>query len=381
SPYGWQRHISTPSIPGYGVDAVYQQSDQKQWVNRCEACGHWQVLTYPDSLVQTGTDEAGQLQYDFGCLRCHRTGRIDRLAREWVVQHPSRRRHASGYQLSQLACPWLSATAIMRKAQDYRFPEQFFNYVLGLPYAGDNVLFTQPAIEAGIESYQLPGRPIPGAPAVAGVDWGDVSWVVIGQRVEGALLVVHVERLAQRHPDEQVARVAEIMRTYDVRYLVADAGYGKDRNAALLQAFPGRVYSCFYPVLPETSKVFQPQWQDDQAKVTVDRTTSFKLLAKALRDRDLRFCDFRRTAIWLEVLAHLLSLVSHREDDDDRGLVETIKHRGPDHLAHAFNYLWTAYAKLARTEDRSFYISAFADDVPGNRAPTGVEILGWPFFR
>ncbi len=39
------RAISTPTLPGAGIDAMWQASDQREWHIRCEACAHWQQLT------------------------------------------------------------------------------------------------------------------------------------------------------------------------------------------------------------------------------------------------------------------------------------------------------------------------------------------------
>src|SRR2546427_5946085 len=33
--------LSNPSLPGYGIDEAYLESDQRHWTNRCESCGTW----------------------------------------------------------------------------------------------------------------------------------------------------------------------------------------------------------------------------------------------------------------------------------------------------------------------------------------------------
>ena len=33
--------LSNPSIPGYGIDEAYLESDQRHWTLKCEACGNW----------------------------------------------------------------------------------------------------------------------------------------------------------------------------------------------------------------------------------------------------------------------------------------------------------------------------------------------------
>ncbi|MBI4280380.1 MAG: phage terminase large subunit family protein, partial [Armatimonadetes bacterium] len=90
SPLGWERNISTPTIPNYGVDRVFQRSDQKAWFVPCGACGRLQELTYPDGIVDVGRDDEGEPLHDFICLHCRTVGRLDRTRGQWVAKSPSR---------------------------------------------------------------------------------------------------------------------------------------------------------------------------------------------------------------------------------------------------------------------------------------------------
>src|SRR5688572_12468185 len=36
--------LSNPSIPGYGIDEAYLESDQRHWTLKCSACGKWTAL-------------------------------------------------------------------------------------------------------------------------------------------------------------------------------------------------------------------------------------------------------------------------------------------------------------------------------------------------
>jgi phage terminase large subunit GpA-like protein len=36
--------LSNPSIPGYGIDEAYLESDQRHWTLRCPHCGNWTAL-------------------------------------------------------------------------------------------------------------------------------------------------------------------------------------------------------------------------------------------------------------------------------------------------------------------------------------------------
>ncbi|MCL5942764.1 MAG: phage terminase large subunit family protein, partial [Actinobacteria bacterium] len=44
SEWGWLLKLSTPSLPEYGIDAVFQETDQRYWVLKCPGCGRWHCL-------------------------------------------------------------------------------------------------------------------------------------------------------------------------------------------------------------------------------------------------------------------------------------------------------------------------------------------------
>ena len=45
--------LSNPSLPGYGIDEVYQASDQRHWMLKCPGCGAWTALDkeFPKELL------------------------------------------------------------------------------------------------------------------------------------------------------------------------------------------------------------------------------------------------------------------------------------------------------------------------------------------
>jgi hypothetical protein len=55
-------------------------------------------------------------------------------------------REISGYQVSSLFCPWISAEKIISYYQD-KSEEYFYNKVLGLPYIGAGTTVTEDTID------------------------------------------------------------------------------------------------------------------------------------------------------------------------------------------------------------------------------------------
>jgi len=44
SKYKHQRYLSTPTLPDFGINLVYQSSDQKHFFIRCDKCNTWTCL-------------------------------------------------------------------------------------------------------------------------------------------------------------------------------------------------------------------------------------------------------------------------------------------------------------------------------------------------
>lgn len=131
SPFKIKIYISTPGIPGYGMDALYQESDQKLWNVKCHHCNHdnfveQQVEKFPKCIEQ-------------GFLTCEKCGlALDtRADSEYVAQKPDNK-DISGYHVSKLYFPNADIKGILKrweKAQgNSRLLEDFYHEDLGLPY-------------------------------------------------------------------------------------------------------------------------------------------------------------------------------------------------------------------------------------------------------
>src|SRR3990167_662369 len=100
--YIWQ--FSNPSIPGYGVDEVWQISDQKHWFVKCPHCSYEWYLRWPEN-INMETEE-------YICSQCHEalTGGARRMGR-WVTKNSGS--DVSGYWVSQMMIPWIPASKII----------------------------------------------------------------------------------------------------------------------------------------------------------------------------------------------------------------------------------------------------------------------------
>jgi len=334
------RDISTPSLPGSGVNISFEKSDKKYWFVKCTKCGHKQNLTYPDNLVKIKSEN----RYTYKCTKCGCVDCIDRSEGEWVPEIVGIQTEVSGYQLSQLDCPWISASEIVAK-KDKMFPQFFYNYVLGRPYVGSNLLVLQQHINNCIsDKFNIVTKT---GKIVAGVDWGDTSWMVIGMLVEQKVVILYFEKIAFADPEMHIRRVKELFEQFKVDLMVCDSGYGKDRNAVLFKELPaGRVVACNY-VDTRNSRIIDNVWGTSKPAVTSNRTVSLRVMARAWQRQDFIFPqNLLNNPNALDFFNHLKALAIKLEEVEEGVVFERVGHIGADHFSHACNYLYIGAFKV-----------------------------------
>lgn len=387
SSFGWRRDVSTPSLPNVGVNASFSKSDQQHWWMRCPSCSHWFTLIhdFPNCVVELPRDSYGRANHDYHlrysfiketdlyayqCMKCKRLVSDEtRIRGMWQPLYKHRDR-IRGYQISQLICPWISATQLMQKKEDYKLEQLFENYVIGRPYLGDNILLTREDIMQCIDTglvnpYDLKLRGV-----CIGTDWGNQSWGIAGMihpDNPDKVVILDIwsiedsESTSGENP--HIQKSIEKFRQWNAVRGVYDAGYGKDRNWELMQVFPSRVFSCFYPNLSTAnSKQVKDQWNGTDAKVNVDRTLTLKIMTKAFRDQQIVIPDWvTKNPLFDTFITHLTNLVLIRDiEEDDKTKKETITERvgtlsGGDHFAHAMNYLMIALRKEEETKSSMLF--------------------------
>lgn len=123
--------LSTPLVPGYGVDLEYKDSDQRTWHWRCQRCKQWTCLdqTWPDCIAEPMGEEPYYL-----CSHCRH--KLDRIVGESIPAHPDRSKDHLGWWISQLnRRPAEAIVAEREKAESRGRMREFFNQVLARPYA------------------------------------------------------------------------------------------------------------------------------------------------------------------------------------------------------------------------------------------------------
>ena len=206
SKIGALRLFSTPTFPNIGVDEQIKTTDDKRWTWTCSHCGYRQPLTRTNIMQVRGSDSLiSRLEshdktahfepgtFIIGCLKCNEPFNRMNDHAEWVANRPSA--EPSGYSMSQLDCPWISADTVMADLRDQETPglRQWYNYSLGESYAGDAGKVTEGLALALVDTdlstitdrskfnYRFRTNP----QVVVGIDWGKQNWfMAVGRSPE-----------------------------------------------------------------------------------------------------------------------------------------------------------------------------------------------------
>ncbi len=308
---GWEWRFSNPSIPGYGVDELWQKSDMKHWFVKCGRCNYDWYLTFADNINIETKEKV--------CAKCrHPFTRENLIKGRWVRKH--RDRKISGYWVSQLFVPWITAEKIIEN-QETDPPDVFHNFTLGLPYVEKDASVTREALIKCIS----PGYNSQTNVAM-GVDNGIVKTYVIGNR-EGIF----------RIGETKDWREIEKLRAAYNAVMVIDANPYPTVPKQLTEKYPGKAFIHYY--VPDKNNSGTIKWDLADRSVKSDRVKIIDFVVAEINSADLKFNMKLRELD--EYIFHWIQLYRQVEMNNIGIMLpkwKTIENR-PDHFAHA-TILW-----------------------------------------
>jgi hypothetical protein len=165
--------LSNPTIPDYGIDAAFQQTDQRYWLLKCYACKEYTCLedTFPECLKETSR---GVIR---ACVKCGK--KLDPSRGEWVAKK-SGVTDKHGYHFSQLFSHYVEPGDILHQYRTTNNMQDFMNLKIGVAYVdAENRLSIEEVLalcgSEGIASSDS-------GPCFMGVDQGKDLHVVIGKK-------------------------------------------------------------------------------------------------------------------------------------------------------------------------------------------------------
>jgi len=322
--------LSTPSIPDYGIDALYAKSDQRVWMIKCGACGGETCL---------------ELEFP-GCLRETRDGRVIRACIKcgkeiypkhgrWVALYPDRK-DLVGWRISQLNSIFVKPKDILGSFND---PESYdltirdvYNDKLGMAYIeAENRLTKNDILQCcGRE----PNGKAPRTVTAMGVDVGNDLHIVIGRplKQEKAYRIDYVGRM------ENFNDLHDLVDRYDVRAAVIDQGPETRKVREFQAAEDCKIFLCTYlDKLKVAVREDQRRGMLTVNKTEIcDKTHEIFVRAGAI--------EIPRRCAEIEQYALEMSNTAKQLEEDQKTGSKIYRYRklGEDHYFHATNYFLLA---------------------------------------
>jgi hypothetical protein len=337
----WRWYFSHPSLAGLGIDTYWQKSDKREWIVTCPHCTQQQTLIWPESVSRD--KEA------FVCRKCD--GELPTEARIKGFWHPTAKGEYHGYHVSQLMLYNKTAKDILNAFDDPLKDKQFFyNYVLGLPYAGgdDQITVEQVLKNCDPETNSQQGK------IIIGVDPGlPVHYVCMN--AEGLFFYGICSAPSEKNDGYEEIRM--LMRKWPTAVVVSDQGGDLNPMRKMQFEFPGRVFIAYYRKPKKSNELWEWGEGDDFGQVTIDRNRVIQVIVGELKETG-RLKLNGTPQEWQEYADHWAAMyrekiiVKEAKDKDDRSLygAEYVwKRRRADHYAHATVYAHTGLMKYGKS--------------------------------
>lgn len=337
-------YISTPTIPNFGIDVLWEQSDQKHWRFNCPKCNFRQHLEWEKNV-----DFENEI---YICQKCHNklTPEIIKSG-QWEARFPDR--EISGYWIPQMIITWRTAADLIKEKEAAEDEQYFYNFILGLPYASP-----ESQIPASLIYKNLIGKAGQDERNSAmGVDVQLRELYVILGNEKGIFGITKIEDKPEK---SKWQRLEELMEVYETRYAVIDAGYSPNEVLAFARKHPYKVYMCHNKPDPKMAQIVRFM---DEGKFT-DKPKDFEIDIKVLIDRnrvlDSLLQDLKEGKIKFNFMAHdprIEELVKHCQAEYSRTVTDRFGTErrewvasGKDDFLDALIYFKIALEKKLRYE-------------------------------
>ena len=336
--------ISTPTLPGKGIHALYLQSDQRIYEQLCPGCGGWHqydffrdvwVDDYPcDAWRYMEPEQLRRASIRLQCPNCQRALTAEERCApgRWVAQVPEVA-GLRGYHIPALAFPFVDLTrlAVSAVSIDPSEVQEFYRSDLGLPYEPGGSRITEAMLQQ--LSYRLPGGQLPET------TWRDMTMGVdVGARFH--------YRVSSTGPDgaryvramgsvESWDALHGLMANFLVRHCLIDALPELHACQEWAARHPGKVLRALYPQ-PAALAGQLFRLDGERGIVQINRTMAmdrvFAVVAGAQEHWPAAVHNHP------QVRTHLTAPVRVTRVDDRGQEQASWVHTAPDHLFHACVY-------------------------------------------
>lgn len=260
-----EHFLSNPTIPDFGIDAKFQESDQRHWHRKCLSCREFTSaeLEFP-ACVKIRQDGTGYI----GCKKCG--SQLGIYPGEWVAAYPGRK--IVGRRWSKLTSIFHDPADILEK---FTNPPRgnlgdVYRLDLGLAYVSAEEKLKKSDVYACCGQY----IPLPrhDGPCAMGVDVSPRhKHVIIGARTGKEKYEIFKTEIVKGQGFDSWCRIHDLVETFNVKSAVIDLRPCEDAAREFRKKESCRMYLSEYS---ETSPL-EPQYNDNSGIVKVNRTEIF----------------------------------------------------------------------------------------------------------
>lgn len=330
SKYGGIWNFSNPAYPGQGTDDLYEKSDQKVWMIRCEHCSHYQWMEWVKLGDLTGILDHCLIDPQKKIFVCGKCGKeisdTARIHGEWVARYPSKD-EISGYWMSQMNYVHHNAASMLIK--EARVSKEIFcNFSLGLSYAGTDITVDRSAVVRNISPTTNNLRHVG-----MGVDNGIWKHYVIGDE-EGIFKIGKTKSWD----------VIEGLRNKYKATMVVDGNPYPTTPKKLVKKYKGKVFMAFYKADKDAMAALDFKTRKDRGVVYIQRTKYFDILVEKFDNEEKPINILERD---LEEYITQWEKMARQEVPDTQGNIRGVwvSSQKDDHYCHATVYQDIALGK------------------------------------
>ena len=334
---GRRWYFSHPQLNSAGIDRYWQQSDKKEWFIICDKCSKEQQLKWPENISME--------KRSYICSSCLES--ISNETRKNGYWKKTSVGIFSGYHISQLMCPWISAAKIVNDWET-KDKQYFFNFVLGLPYiGGDNRIEPAVVLRNCTDAINDQTDRI-----MIGADLQQKCIKYCIGNKQGAFYYGKTKDVSATY--DPYDDLEKFLKRWPLSFIIADQG-GDLMGIRKLQAkYPARVFLCTY-VRDNFSDPLYIHWGEKEkfGTVNVQRNRMITIVAEQLKDIGRLRLNGTRDE-WLEFASEFGNIyrelvVQPDTPGKDQGTLYKTqyiwKRNGPDDYVHAFVYMLTGLDK------------------------------------
>lgn len=353
-----RRDFSTPTLPGYGISALYDDSSKGVRLVRHDICGQWVEIEFfndvvlPDfepGLAEFRKEHLGLIDVNaafFRCPHCHNkiseANLADPSKRQWVDKITNHFR--KGFKVNFFdVVRYNPLHDVLSSIRKYTYGD-WVNFRIGSPFESAENSFLTSVIERNtvINGVSLDALMAGGYYGLyIGCDLGKISHLVVGAATDRGLDIIHASRIdVTKLPADSPLGKVLVALAISTRAARSVADSMPDYTVSLHMAAMGKGFGAIYASNPSLDIY---AWDEDKGVVKIQRDDHFDDLASAVNNGRLRFPVGDEGTL----IREHFSVMKKAKVQTAKGVQEKwTSTSDQDHYGHAIGYMWAGYASL-----------------------------------